>query len=67
MNSDSLETYRPLPNSVTVCKSNIDGLGLFATEDIIKGDLIGITVGRSTGNDPGRLNLSVKFQYDYDW
>ena len=35
--------YRPLPNSVTIKKSSIQGLGLFATERITKGTLIGIT------------------------
>ena len=35
--------YRPLPNSVTIKKSSIQGLGLFATERIAEGTLIGIT------------------------
>ena len=35
--------YKPLPNSVTIKESSIQGLGLFATERIIKGTLIGIT------------------------
>ncbi len=30
------ETYRPLPAQLTIAKSNIDGLGLFATKDILK-------------------------------
>ena len=34
--------YRPLPNSVTIKKSSIQGLGLFATERIAEGTLIGI-------------------------
>ena len=35
--------YKPLPDSVTIKKSPIQGLGLFATERITKGTLIGIT------------------------
>jgi len=37
------ETYRPLPANVTIGKSNIDGLGLFATETIKRGQFIGVT------------------------
>lgn len=37
------ENYRPLPDCVTIKKSNIDGLGLFATKDIEKDYVIGIT------------------------
>lgn len=29
-----MKTYRPLPASVTINKSDIEGLGLFAVEDI---------------------------------
>ena len=35
--------YKPLPDSVTIKESPIQGLGLFATERISKGTLIGIT------------------------
>ena len=35
--------YKPLPDSVTIKESPIQGLGLFATERILKGTLIGIT------------------------
>jgi hypothetical protein len=28
--------YRPLPNNLTINKSKIDGLGLFATKKLIK-------------------------------
>ena len=37
------ETYRPLPTSVTVNKSSIDGLGLFATEDLEPSTKLGRT------------------------
>ena len=33
--------YKPLPDSVTIKKSQIEGLGLFATEQITSGTLIG--------------------------
>ena len=36
-------TYRPLPEFLTIDKSNIDGLGLFAVVDIEKGVNGGIT------------------------
>lgn len=35
--------YRPLPNIVTIQKSEIDGLGIFATSDIKPNEYIGIT------------------------
>ena len=35
--------YKPLPDYITIKKSSIQGLGLFATERISKGTLIGIT------------------------
>ncbi len=37
------ESYRPLPDCVTIKSSDIDGLGLFSTEDIPKDYIIGIT------------------------
>lgn len=36
-------TYRPLPDYLTIRQSNIEGLGLFTTKDIKKGDVLGIT------------------------
>ena len=36
-------SYKPLPNYLTIDKSNIQGLGLFATSKIEKGRKIGIT------------------------
>jgi len=35
--------YRPLPKQLTIKNSSIEGLGLFATEDIKKNSFIGIT------------------------
>ena len=34
-------TYRPLPDELTIKKSKINGLGLFAAEDISKGKTFG--------------------------
>lgn len=36
-------TYRPLPTSVTVSESEIEGLGLFAVEDIADGTSLGVS------------------------
>ena len=36
-------TYKPLPKELTIKKSSIEGLGLFATQDIEKGHEFGIT------------------------
>lgn len=41
MNFDN--TYRPLPKSLTIKKSGIDGLGLFAVDDIEISTELGIT------------------------
>jgi SET domain-containing protein len=38
-----MKKYKPLPNYLTVAISGINGLGLFALEDIPKGTEIGIT------------------------
>lgn len=35
--------YRPLPNSLTIKKSKIDGLGLYSTKNIKMGTELGIT------------------------
>lgn len=35
--------YQPLPSSLTIKKSEIDGLGLFATQDIEKGSNLGLS------------------------
>jgi SET domain-containing protein len=39
----NMDYYRPLPNSLTIKQSEINGLGLFAVSDIIKGTNLGIT------------------------
>ena len=35
--------YRPLPNSLTIKNSDIEGLGLFASEDIPKETKLGVS------------------------
>ena len=35
--------YNPLPKNLTIKKSNINGLGVFATEDIKKGNNFGVS------------------------
>ena len=35
--------YRPLPNSLTIKTSKVNGLGLFADEDISQGTNLGMT------------------------
>lgn len=35
--------YKPLPNYLTIKSSEIDGLGLFATDNIDNGFIIGVT------------------------
>tara|TARA_Y100000389_G_C17167038_1_gene367258 strand:+ start:160 stop:471 length:312 start_codon:yes stop_codon:yes gene_type:complete len=37
------QTYRPLPNMVTIKESGIEGLGLFATRDLTSPLELGIT------------------------
>jgi SET domain-containing protein len=36
-------TYRPLPKSLTIKASDIEGLGLFATQDIKAGTQLGVS------------------------
>lgn len=45
-----MSTYRPLPNSVTIQESKIDGLGLFAKEHIEPNTRLGRTHVEWEGN-----------------
>ena len=38
-----MKYYRPLPDNLTIKKSNIEGIGLFAIEDILKGTCLGLS------------------------
>ena len=37
------DTYRPLPNGLTIMESKIEGLGLYAQEDFSAGEVFGET------------------------
>jgi len=39
--NQTMSNYRPLPDCLTIKESSIEGLGLFATEDIPKGTHLG--------------------------
>jgi len=52
--------YRPLPDSVTIAPSTIDGLGLFATQPIPKDTVLGITHLIHT---PPGFETNADFQY----
>ena len=39
----SLKTYKPLPNCLTIAKSPIEGLGLYATQNILSYKSLGIS------------------------
>ena len=43
LKTSKMKDYKPLPDSLSVVKSNIHGYGLFALEDIPSGTELGIT------------------------
>ena len=51
--------YKPLPDSVTIKESPIQGLGLFATERISKGTLIGITHHPDSHAEDGHIRTPL--------
>ena len=51
--------YKPLPDSVTIKESPIQGLGLFATERISKGTLIGITHHVNSNSENGVIRTPL--------
>ena len=56
-------TYRPLPASLTIKQSEIEGLGLFATQDILSHMVLGVShykIGRGYIRTPlgGFINHS---------
>jgi SET domain-containing protein len=57
MSKDKL--YRPLPAEVTIRESGIEGLGLFATVDIYKGQEIGITHVKDDEFDDGFIRTPL--------
>tara|TARA_B100001996_G_scaffold381105_1_gene369883 strand:+ start:4281 stop:4595 length:315 start_codon:yes stop_codon:yes gene_type:complete len=42
-------TYKPLPDNLTIRKSKIEGLGLFANKKISKGTILGTTHWKKEG------------------
>ena len=51
--------YKPLPDSVTIKESPIQGLGLFATERISEGTLIGITHHVNSNSQDGVIRTPL--------
>jgi hypothetical protein len=52
---ESEKSYRPLPDELIIKESGIDGIGLFATENIPRGR----TLGRSHYNFHGAFGLGL--------
>jgi len=51
--------YRPLPSSLTIKPSHIEGLGLFSTEFIENGRLLGITHVFDDGFEDGLIRTPL--------
>jgi hypothetical protein len=54
-----MSTYKPLPPNVTIKQSGIHGLGLFATEDISKGQCLGISHIKNPDWENGYIRTPV--------
>ncbi len=52
-------TYRPLPDSLTIKKSPVDGLGLFSTEFIKAGTKLGVSHIRDSGFENGFIRTPL--------
>ena len=52
-------TYRPLPKELTIAKSKIEGLGLFASKDIKKGVILGISHVRDNRFENGFIRTPL--------
>lgn len=57
--------YRPLPRELTIKKSEIDGLGLFATEEIDSGIDLGISHVKDSRWDNGLIRLPLGGFYNH--
>ena len=57
--------YKPLPKQLTIKKSPIEGLGLYATEDIKKNSFIGITHVRDEQFDNKYIRTPVGGFYNH--
>ena len=54
-----MKTYRPLPNMVTINKSYIEGLGLFAKENIPMNTKLGISHIKDTRFQDGYIRTPL--------
>jgi SET domain-containing protein len=52
-------SYRPLPSYLTIGKSNIDGNGLFATDNIDANHVIGVTHVRDNRFEDGFIRTPL--------
>ena len=52
-------SYRPLPDNLTIKNSSIEGLGLFATKDIKKDHVFGITHVKNENFDNGYIRTPL--------
>lgn len=57
--------YRPLPRELTINKSEIDGLGLFAVEEINSGIELGITHIKDSKWKDGLIRLPLGGFYNH--
>ena len=57
--------YKPLPNSLTIKKSPIEGLGLYATENIKSNSFIGITHIRDKNFENGYIRTPLGGFYNH--
>jgi hypothetical protein len=63
--SDMIEFYKPLPESVTVTQSDIEGLGLFATQYIVEGSIVGVTHVKDDRFEDGYIRTPLGGFYNY--
>ncbi len=57
--------YKPLPEQVTIKKSKIHGLGLFAVSDIPKGTILGMTHFKHVDYENGWLRTPLGGFYNH--
>ena len=57
--------YRPLPNFVTIKKSPIEGLGLYATKDIKANSFIGLTHIQDNNFENGYIRTPLGGFYNH--
>jgi len=54
-----MKKYRPLPNCLTIAESNIDGLGLFAIDNIPKDTVLGISHIKDSSFEDGLIRTPL--------